>query len=116
MKTFTIGENATKITYKIEQIGQDIDITITGGVEHIGCAALISNRSYNIIKVANHREDDIIMPLARQLVKKDTPTILIKAGFHIDNITIDEIKEVTENNNKAIKIIEDYITSIDNYT
>ena len=111
MKSFTVGQDSTKITYNINKIGNDIDITVTGGIPHIGCIALISNKSYNLIKVANHREDDLVIPIAKQLVKKDTPTIVIKAGFHIDNITTDEIKQVLQNNQKAIKIIEEYIES-----
>lgn len=111
MTTFTMGHDATEITYNIQKIGQDIDITITGGKEHIGCIAVISNQSYNIIKIANHREDEMIMPIVKELSKEKTPTIIIKAGFHLDNITGSQITEVLENNKKSIEAIKKYITS-----
>lgn len=111
MRTFTMGHDATKLTYKIQKIGQDIDITITGGKAHIGCIAVISNQSYNIIKIENHREDEMIKPIVKELTKEKTPTIVLKAGFHLDDITPQQITEVLQNNKQSIETIKKYINS-----
>ena len=53
----------------------------------------------------------MIMPIVKELSKEKTPTIIIKAGFHLDNITGSQITEVLENNKKSIEAIKKYITS-----
>lgn len=108
MYEFSIGEAKTKVNYKVEEIGDDIDITITGGKAHIGCIALITNNSYNLFNLPGHREDELILPLIKSIQKNVKSTVVIKAGFHVDNITFNEIEEVMENNKKAIKKIEEF--------
>lgn len=111
MYEFTIGHDKTKIKYKIEFIGNDVDITITGGKRHIGSLVMISNNSYNLLNVPNHREDELLMPFIAKLRKYDKGTIVIKAGFHIDDIILNEIDMVMENNTKAVEKIIDYLNS-----
>lgn len=112
MYEFSIGQDRTRVNYKIESIGNDLDITITGGKSHIGGLVLITNNSYTLLNVPNHREDELLMPFISKFRKYDKGSILIKAGFHIDNISLDEINEVLANNRKAIDKIEEYLNSL----
>lgn len=112
MYEFSIGEDKTKINYKIERIGADLDITIIGGKAHIGSLVLITNNSYNLLNVANHREDELIIPFIKKFRKYEKGTIVIKAGIHINNITPHEIKEIMDNNIIAIGKIEEYIKTL----
>ena len=111
MYNFSLGNGNTKVDYKIEEIGDDLQITITGGIIHIGGIGLVSNGTYDILSVLNHKEYEIIQPLADKLTKFHDTTILITAGIHVDDITLDEIKEIMDNNNIAICKIEKYIAS-----
>ena len=108
MYEFTVGHDKTKIHYKVDFIGNDVDITITGGKSHIGSLVLITNNSYNLLIVPNHREDELLKPFISKF-RKYKDTILIKAGFHIDNISLDEINQVMENNRKAVVKIMNYL-------
>ncbi|WP_323736022.1 hypothetical protein PXD04_09065 [Methanosphaera sp. ISO3-F5] len=111
MFKFSFGSGNTLVDYTIERVGDDLHISITGGDIHIGGIGLVSNESYNILSVQNHREYELIQPLAKRLTKYEDITILISAGIHVDDITLDEIKEIVENNNIAIDKIDKFICS-----
>ena len=111
MYKFSLGSGNTKVDYVIEDMGDDYKITITGGTIHIGGTALVTNDSYNILSVENHKEYVIIQPLADRLTKYEDITILIVAGIHVDDISLDEIDEIVENNKEAINQIDKYISA-----
>lgn len=109
MYNFSVGKKNTEVFYEIEEIGDDLQITIKGGAVHIGGIGLVSNGNYDILSVLNHKEYEIIQPLADRLTKYEDLTILIVAGIHVDDITLDEINEIIKNNIRAIEIIDKYI-------
>ena len=49
--------------------------------------------------------------MADRLKKYHNINIVIIAGIHIDDITLDDIKEILENNKIAIDRIDKYISS-----
>ena len=107
MDEYEISTSRTSIHLKITKVGDDMDVTIAGGKEHIGCVGVISNNSYVINTVKNHREDDIVIPLAKKLSILTDNTIVIKAGIHFDNITKGEIKSILESIEEILEIIMD---------
>lgn len=111
MYKFSLGTGNTKVDYDIKEVGDDLQINITGGMIHIGGIGLVSNGTYDILSVLNHKEYEIIQPLADKLTKFQDITILISAGIHVDDITLDEIREIVDNNKIAIEKIEKFISS-----
>ena len=111
MLEFSIGSGITKINYMIKEIGEDLEIFITGGDKQLGGIGLVSNGVYNILAVKDHKEFQIVQPLANKLKKYKNMNILIIAGIHIDEITLDEIREILDNNNIAIEKIDNYIST-----
>ncbi|MBE6486131.1 MAG: hypothetical protein E7Z85_04725 [Methanosphaera stadtmanae] len=111
MLKFSLGQDISKVNYEIKEIGEDIEINITGGEIRIGGVGLVSGGVYNILSVNDHKEFELIQPIADRLKKYTELNILITAGIHIDEITLDEIKEILENNKIAIDKIDKYLTS-----
>lgn len=111
MLKFSLGKSINKINYSVKEIGEDLEIFITGGHVHIGGIGLISDGVYNILSVRNHKEFELIQPMADRLKKYHDINIVIIAGIHIDDITLDDIKEILENNKIAIDRIDKYISS-----
>lgn len=111
MLNFSLGHHTTRVNYEIKEIGEDLEITITGGDIHIGGIGLVSDGAYNILSVRNHKEFELIQPIANRLKKYYDINILIVAGIHVDDITLDEIKEILENNDRAIDKIDNYIST-----
>lgn len=112
MFNISFKTKSTVVNYNINSIGNDLHISITGGDIHIGCACLVNNGNYNLLSVINHKEHEIIKPLAKRLIKYDKITILISAGIHVEDISLDEINEIIQNNEVAIDKIDEYISSI----
>lgn len=111
MFKFSLGEGNTVVDYKIDKIGDDLQISITGGDIHIGGVGLVCNGTYNILSVENHKEYELIQPLAKRLTKYEDITILISAGIHVEDISLDEIREIVDNNFVAISKIDKFICS-----
>ncbi len=111
MFKFSLESNSTVVDYVIQEVGDDLHISITGGDIHIGGIGLVSNGTYNILSVQDHKEYELIQPLAKKLTKYEDITILISAGIHVDDISIDEIREIVNNNYIAIEKIDKYICS-----
>ncbi|AWX33343.1 hypothetical protein [Methanosphaera sp. BMS] len=109
MDEYEISTPRTSIHLKITKVGDDMDVIIAGGKEHIGCVGVISNNSYTINTIKNHREDDIVLPIAKKLSALTDRTIVIKAGIHVDNITKAEIKSILGSIEKMLDIIMDYL-------
>lgn len=111
MLKFSLGPDTTKVNYEIKEVGEDLEISITGGEIHIGGIGLVSEGVYNILSVRNHKEFELIQPIANRLKKYTDMNILIMAGIHFDEIALDEIQEIVDNNFRAIEKIDKYIST-----
>ena len=109
MDEYEIATSRTSIHLRITMVGDDMDVIIAGGEKHIGCVGIISDNSYLINTIKGHREDEIVLPLAKKLASLTDRTIVIKAGIHFDNITKAEIKSILENTGEMLKIIESHL-------
>ena len=53
MFKFSLESNSTVVDYVIQEVGDDLHISITGGDIHIGGIGLVSNGTYNIADYAS---------------------------------------------------------------
>lgn len=67
MLKFSLGHDIIKVNYEIKEIGEDLEITITGNEIRIGGIGIVSNGTYNMLSVKNHKEFELIQPLADKL-------------------------------------------------
>lgn len=102
-----IGNGKTALTYEIISQGQDFVILVYGGEAHIGATVIGDKGTLTSYTVAHHRDDLLAMKLAQKVSESFRCVCTVIAGFHLDSITEDEIKEVLENSDKAVgKMIE----------
>jgi hypothetical protein len=96
-------------------IGDDLLITLTGGKEHIGAAALAYTDSgrttVSVMTAPGHKEEEIAMRGAKIISKALNKTVLFSAGIHLDQISINEIYEIE---NACVEIIQEYIQTYSN--
>lgn len=96
------------ITVYIRKLGADCSIIIQGGEKpHIGSAVLAVPRpsltgdktvsaTSSVMNVTGHKDEEICRYLAETVAKKTRGTVVCTGGFHVDNITSGQIKEVME--------------------
>ena len=104
----TIGRLILMLESKV--IGDDLLITLTGGKEHIGAAALAyadsGRTTVSVMTAPGHKEEEIAMRGAKIISKALNKTVLFSAGIHLDQISKNEIYEIE---NACTEIIQEYI-------
>lgn len=97
-----------KIAISKKYLGDDILIDVRGGDRHhIGTVVLAVPRpslsgdgtistTSSVLNVTGHKDEVICRILAEKASKKYGVTVVCVGGFHIDNISTKQIKEVVE--------------------
>ena len=89
------------ISLKCIQLGEDYQIIISGGAEHIGATALavcydkkMSKVNVSQLAVYGHKEDELVRKVALYVSKELRATVSVTAGIHFDNLSVIEIDEI----------------------
>ena len=105
------SKNIGRLTLVLESrtLGADFLLTLTGGQDHIGAAALAAPDSEGHVTVSvmtapGHKEEEIAMRGARAVSKALNRTVLLSAGIHLDNISAAEIQEIESGCAELIEI------------
>ncbi len=88
--------------------GEDLNISIFGGDKgHIGAVALAVasvegyQRKYSptvsSLSVLDHKDDEVARFVAKEVASFLNKQVVVAAGIHIDNATLDDLKIVMEN-------------------
>jgi hypothetical protein len=89
-----------EITLDVKKLGEDYLLTLTGGKEHAGAVAVglfdekSGRASSSVITLPGHREEQLAMDSAKRVSKATGKTSIVVAGIHVDDISLDEIKEI----------------------
>lgn len=108
------------ITIYVKQLGSDYSILIQGGEKpHIGSTVMAIPRpsltgdktisaTSSVINVTGHKDEELCRFLAETVAKKTMGTVVCTGGFHMDNITSRQIKEVMDAVKEiALEIVHD---------
>ncbi|OFV72364.1 MULTISPECIES: hypothetical protein [Acetobacterium] len=93
----TQGTGKTALNYEITPVGKDILILLTGGDAHIGCTAIGDDGRLSSYTPQSHKDDALAIPLAKKVSQNLHCVCTVVAGFHLDDITREEIAEVVAN-------------------
>lgn len=91
------GTGKTALTYEIIPVGNDWLILLTGGDAHIGCTAIGDDGRLNSYTPQSHKDDALAIPLAKKVSQTFHCVCTVVAGFHLDEITREEIAAVIAN-------------------
>ena len=92
----------------LSPVGEDIAAVLYGGERpHIGCTVLAVPRpsltgdgkascTSSVINITGHKDEQICRYVAEKLCKSYGVKVTCTGGFHVDNITEAQLKEITE--------------------
>lgn len=103
------GKNRTQVEFQAMSIGNDLVIHIQNSSAHIGAVALgeydsrTDRASVSIITRLGHKDDALAQKAALAVSKSTHKSVCVIAGIHVDDITQNEIKQITENAELLVK-------------
>ena len=117
MTEFTKALSFAKLHVRVERIGKDVLVTVSGGEAHIGsCVVAVPRPSLaahgkpgctsSVINLTGHKDEVICRRIAEELCRASGRTVVCTGGFHADGISGSGIREVTEAAEEIIKEIE----------
>ena len=107
-KIITKKLSFAELKIEIKSVGEDILILVTGGDKpHIGSAVLAIPRkslrdekiiscTSSVLNVTGHKDEKICRYLAETFCKKYNAVTICAGGFHVDNLTAEQIQEVVD--------------------
>lgn len=103
-------EEKTFVSYRLEQLGHDWLLFITGGESHIGSVACSEkNRTSEEvcqITLGKHKEDTIVRNAILRLKYLLKGEILVVGGIHYDNLSRKQIQQIEKNCENLLKRLE----------
>jgi len=103
-----------EIILEAKKLGEDYLLTLTGGKEHAGAVAVglfdekSGRASSSVFTLPGHREEQLALDSARRISRATGKTSVVVAGIHVDNISLEEIKEIVS---AAEEMVGNFIAS-----
>lgn len=113
---FRITKKASRIeiVLEVKKLGEDFLLTLTGGEEHAGAVAVglfdekSGRASSSVLTLPGHREEQLALDSAKRVSKATGKTSVVVVGIHVDNISLEEIKEIIST---AEEMVGNFISS-----
>ncbi len=112
------GTGRTGVQLSTQLIGSDLIVCIFNKKGHIGAVAVADydfkekRASTSIITRLGHKDDHVAYNAAYKLCRRLRKPVCVIAGIHVDNISKEEIAQITRN---CDALLEKGIESICNY-
>lgn len=119
IKQFSAGEFPLAVQMMVTLTGSGIVVQLLGGNRpHIGATvithprpSLANDRTLScnsiIIPEMGHKEDELAKPLAEKISKAMNCTVVLVAGIHIDNASLEDIQYVK---NICWKLVDEFLS------
>ncbi len=118
---FSYGVSPYRVEAEVMLLGSDLLVVLYGGTKpHIGSIAValprpsledetVASSTSSVYNFVGHKDHVIAQRVAEKLSSQLNKHVVVVAGFHVDNISGEGIKQVIENcDNLAKKILQVY--------
>jgi gallate decarboxylase subunit D len=109
MKSLRFSERGGRfrISSRVDLLGRDLLVTVTGGVAHIGAIGIGEPRASlmdsglvsatgSVLTFPGHKEDGVAKPMAEDLSRALNRRVVVVAGIHWDGLTREDISQILE--------------------
>ena len=113
-EVITIALSFSEASLTVTSVGEDIHILFSGGDRpHIGCTVMAVPResltgdgsisvTSSVMNLTGHKDEAVCRELAEVWCRKTGRVTVCTGGFHVDNITAEQIAELMEEIAKII--------------
>lgn len=114
MREFKQGQGPTRVVGEARLLGQDMVVHLYGGTApHIGAIAIglchpnlkdatENSATVSVYTMVGHKDDLLARAAAYRIAKALKKTVVVVAGFHLDNITGEQIEQVVQNSDLLV--------------
>jgi len=104
----TKGDGRTRVSLSAHHMGSDLVVCIYNENAHIGAVSIgeydraTQRASSSVITRLGHKDDMVAQKVAHLISNHTKNSVCVIVGIHIENITKDEIDQVSENTGSLI--------------
>lgn len=88
--------NRLELNLTAIKMGEDLCIILKGGEEHLGSVTVGNRESVETFSFKDHKEYIITEMMSEFIRKEYSGSLVICCGIHFDNITKNEISEISD--------------------
>lgn len=103
---FETREGPFSLTARVIPMGNDFCVTVTGGMGHVGCAAMAvphpgltdpaqTSATVSVLNAAGHRDGALAQRISKCLSASLGCTVAVVCGVHFDGLGQSEIARIT---------------------
>ncbi len=107
--TLGLEKDKNNVRFRLDRIGRDWILFITGGKAHIGSIAVTEKCTAGLIwqkTLGIHKEKSIVQEAINRLQQIIPGELLVIGGIHYDDISKDQIDQILHNTFKLIDQLE----------
>jgi gallate decarboxylase subunit D len=109
------GVGLYRVSARVVPIGEDLVVMIWGGDRpHVGAVSIgiprpslenpqITSSTTSVYALIGHKEDGLAKMIADKLASVLERNVVVTAGIHVDNISMEGIKEIENNCSSILK-------------
>jgi hypothetical protein len=105
--TFSVKRGRFRVSARVDEMGEDLLVTLWGGAVHIGAVAMAVPRpslrdprarsaTSSVFTYPGHKEDVTVKPMSELLSGRLGRNTVVVAGIHWDGLEPEEIRQIAD--------------------
>lgn len=119
----TLSDDGLSIHYRLERLGGDLLLTVTGGAAHVGCVVLATHRQSltgsgadsadsSVLNRSGHKDEFLLRALAERLSAVAGCAVAAVGGVHYDGLDQQGLRSAAHIEQQALAQAEDWAAEL----
>lgn len=119
----TLSDGGLSIHYRLERLGGDLLLTVTGGAAHVGCVVLATHRQSltgsgadsadsSVLNRSGHKDEFLLRALAERLSAVAGCAVAAVGGVHYDGLDQQGLRSAAHIEQQALAQAEDWAVGL----